>query len=119
MTVKKTNTAAPNGKKATAPEAKAPEAKAPEATAPEATAPEATAPEAKAPEATSPEAKAPEATAPEVEIPEGRIKELSSMYNVPVFFFTSDGTAFTEEQHARGHAANLGDDIVTPIDRED
>jgi hypothetical protein len=109
-----------------APEVKAPKveaavAEAPETEVPEAPeAPETQAPEVEAPEA--PEAEAPETSAPETKAPEAkdslesRAKDVFGMYpNIKECYFTKDGVAFTESQHARIHGETLNDSRVTTI----
>ena len=48
-----------------------------------------------------------------------RAKAVFENHNVEQVHFTSDGTGFLQEQHARIHAGNLGDEIVTTIKKEE
>ena len=48
-----------------------------------------------------------------------RAKEVFDTHSADEIYFTSDGTCFTEEQHARAHANNLIDGTVTPVKRQE
>lgn len=86
------------------------------ATATEAPITEAQVTEAQADEA--PAEKAPALEVPEVDEPANvkRAKDVFAMYpNSNECYFTSDGTAFTQLQHAMIHGENLKDSKVTTV----
>ena len=46
-----------------------------------------------------------------------RAREVFGMHTADEIYFTSDGQAFTEEQHARAHAGWLKDETVVTVKR--
>ncbi|MFZ4545927.1 MAG: hypothetical protein ACOYN4_00750 [Bacteroidales bacterium] len=70
-----------------------------------------------APDTQEPAEAAPEGTGHKSKVSDKRLKELSAQYDTRQFYFTSDGTAFTEAQHAYAHAKNLQDNIVVSLNR--
>ena len=70
-----------------------------------------------APDTQEPAETAPEGTGHKIKVSDKRLKELSAQYDTRQFYFTSDGTAFTEAQHAYAHAKNLQDNIVVSLNR--
>jgi hypothetical protein len=45
--------------------------------------------------------------------------ELFATHSCTAFYFTVDGTAFSEKNHARLHAANLNDDKIITIKKQE
>jgi hypothetical protein len=45
--------------------------------------------------------------------------ELFATHSCTAFYFTADGTAFSQVEHARLHAANLNDDKIITIKKQE
>jgi len=48
-----------------------------------------------------------------------RAREVFGTHSADEIYFTSDGTCFIEEQHARVHATFLKEGTVTPVKRQE